>query len=215
MKRFLILSSLLTVFAIAVSACGSSELDTEPQVQVEQPPDVVVESVDEESMAPDVQPEQPSEPAASFPNWYSTSLTDVNTGSVFSINDNLGKVILLETMATWCSKCLQQQTEVARFHQLLGERDDFLSLGVNIDTNEDIVLLTGYVRKNGFDWLYVVADGEMINEISSLYGPQFLNPPSTPMLIIDRKGNAHTLDFGIKSAEELLKSVQPYLDEAT
>lgn len=215
MKRFLLVSSLLIVFAISISACGSSELDSEPQVQVEQPPEAGIDSVEEEIAAADVQPEeQPSEPAASYPNWYSTSLTDVNTGSVFTINDNLGKVILVETMATWCSKCLQQQSEVARFHQLLGERDDFLSLGVNIDTNEDIVLLTGYVRKNGFDWVYVVADGEMINEISSLYGPQFLNPPSTPMLIIDRKGNAHTLDFGIKSAEELLNSVQPYLDEA-
>jgi len=70
------------------------------------------------------------------------------------------------------------------------------------------------VSKNGFDWLYVVASGEMIDEISLLYGPQFLNPPSTPMLLIDRKGNAHPLNFGIKSAEELLNNVLPYLEES-
>ena len=55
----------------------------------------------------------------------------------------------------------------------------------------------------------------MIDEISLLYGPQFLNPPSTPMLIIDRNGNTHPLNFGIKSAEELINNVLPYLDESS
>jgi hypothetical protein len=72
-------------------------------------------------------------------------------------------------------------------------------------------LLAGYTQKNGFDWIYVVASNEMIDEISALYGSQFLNPPSTPMLIIDRQGNPHPLGFGIKSAEELLEAVTPYL----
>jgi len=214
MKRFLLISSLLVVLAITVTACGSSEPNVEPQVQVEQPLEAASETIDESAVSDESQVEQPSQPDQSFPNWYNAALTDVNTGGVFTVKDNIGKVILVETLATWCSNCFKQQTEVARFHELLGEREDFVSLGVNVDPNEDIVLLTGYVRKNGFDWIYVVADGEMINEISSLYGPQFLNPPSTPMLIIDRKGNAHTLDFGIKSAEELLNSVLPYLDEA-
>ena len=34
------------------------------------------------------------------------------------------------------------------------------------------------------------------------------------MLVIDRKGEAHPLPFGIKSADELLKFIQPFLDEA-
>ena len=93
----------------------------------------------------------------------------------------------------------------------MGEREDFVSLGIDIDPNEDIPQLTGFVKKNGFDWLYVVADDEMIDEISRLYGPQFLNPPSTPMLIIDRNGNPHPLGFGIKSAEDLFASLQEYL----
>jgi len=50
----------------------------------------------------------------------------------------------------------------------------------------------------------------MIDEISRLYGPQFLNPPSTPMVIIDKNGNPHPLGFGIKSAEDLLASLQEH-----
>jgi len=38
-----------------------------------------------------------------------------------------------------------------------------------------------------------------------------LNPPLSPMLIIDREGGVHQLGYGEKSAEVLLASVQPFL----
>jgi len=214
MKKLFWIASLLIITAIAATACSTSNIATEQQLVVEQLPEEVTENKNEDTVSTESESEQPVQSEPPFPTWYSSPLTDVNTGDVFTIEENLGKVILVETLATWCSNCYKQQTEVAKFHDLLGERDDFISLGIDIDPNEDIVLLTGYVRKNGFDWLYAVASGEIVDEISLLYGPQFLNPPSTPMLIIDRKGNAHPLDFGIKSAEELLNNVLPYLEES-
>ncbi len=141
-------------------------------------------------------------------------LTDVNTGSVFRVADLQGKVVLVETMAVWCSNCFRQQLEVKELHDLIGDREDFVGLGIDIDPNESVPQLTGYVKENGFDWLYAVASTELINEISDLYGPQFLNPPSTPMLIIDKQGEANLLPFGIKSADELLEFLQPFLDES-
>jgi hypothetical protein len=50
-------------------------------------------------------------------------------------------------------------------------------------------------------------------EIAALYGDQFLNPPSTPMLIIDRRGQVHPLPFGIKSAADLRQALEPFLNE--
>jgi hypothetical protein len=44
-----------------------------------------------------------------------------------------------------------------------------------------------------------------------LYTAQYLNPPLSPMLIIDRDGNVHHLEYGLKEAETLQKSVEPYL----
>jgi len=117
-------------------------------------------------------------------------------------------------MAVWCSNCFRQQLEVRELHDQIGGREDFVSLGIDIDPNESVSQLTNYVKEYGFDWLYVVASTELINEISDLYGPQFLNPPSTPMLIIDKQGDANLLPFGIKSADELLEYLQPYLDES-
>jgi thiol-disulfide isomerase/thioredoxin len=147
------------------------------------------------------------------PAWYSVSLSDARTGQSFSINDLKGKVILVETMAQWCSNCMQQQGQVKALHDKLGARDDFVSIGLDIDPNEKQDALKKYVQNNGFDWLYSVPPAEVSREISDLYGAQFLNPPSTPILIIDRHGEAHPLQFGIKSADDLFQAVEPYLNE--
>lgn len=149
-----------------------------------------------------------------LPAWYSASLTDARSGEPFTLNDFNGKVVLVETLAIWCSNCRAQQGQVVELHGLLGEREDLVSVGLDIDLNESLPDLKEYVERNGFDWYYSVVSQDVAREISQLYGDQFLNPPSTPMLIIDRHGQAHPLPFGIKSAAELLDALQPYLDES-
>ena len=51
-------------------------------------------------------------PAVELPAWFTSQLTDVNSGQPFSIADHQGKVVLVETLAVWCSNCLKQQREV-------------------------------------------------------------------------------------------------------
>jgi len=205
-----------TIFPIAIalvlalSACAAPA--AEPAIPaVESAPEILDEPLAAE---PATGAELPAESAADLPDWYGWPLAEATTGESFRVSDFQGKVVLVETMAVWCSKCLSQQKEVARLLETLGERDDLVSLGINIDPNEDAALLSDYVSKNGFDWLYIVASAELIEEISRLYGPQYLNPPSTPMLIIDRQGEAHLLPFGTKSAEDLQGFLAPFLDEA-
>jgi cytochrome oxidase Cu insertion factor (SCO1/SenC/PrrC family) len=149
-----------------------------------------------------------------MPAFLGLALTDAASGQSFSLADFKGKVVLVETMAMWCPRCLSQQKEVQQLHDLLGERDDFVSVGLDVDPNENVGDLQGYVASNGFDWWYSVAPVEAAREISRLYGEQYLNPSSTPMFIIDRKGQVHTLPFGIKSAQDLLKALEPFLSES-
>lgn len=224
-KLFMILLALTFV----ISACGGgTSTDTmekpEDAMMEEKPTDESVEEPHEDGMVDDAMKESNDEAMVEdtmsddgmmeAPAWYSVSLTNVQSGEAFTINDLNGKVILVETMAVWCSNCKKQQGQVKALHEMLGERDDFVSLGVDIDPNEDGASLKSFTESNGFNWTYVVAPADVSREIASLYGSQFLNPPSTPMLIIDRKGVAHPLPFGIKSAEELLQALQPFLDEA-
>ena len=210
MAKYIKILSVMIISTLVIVACGAEpEVAEAPAVEAQ--PGAMAPKEESQSAEANNTENTETQPESMYPAWYTESLTDVNTGAVFTVEQNLGKVILVETLATWCSNCYRQQLEVQAFHDKLGERDDFVSLGINIDPNEDVPLLTEYVRKNGFDWLYVVASDAMIDEISALYGPQFLNPPSTPMLIIDRDGNPHPLGFGIKSADELLEAVTPYL----
>lgn len=145
--------------------------------------------------------------------WFGSSFTNVSDGSVFTINDFKGKVVLVENLAMWCSNCKKQQEQVKLLHELLGMNEDLVSIGLDIDTNENATDLKTYVENNGFDWIYAVASEEVTREIANLYGAQFLNPPSTPILIIDRKGQVHLMPFGIKSAEQLKNFIEPFLSE--
>jgi cytochrome oxidase Cu insertion factor (SCO1/SenC/PrrC family) len=153
------------------------------------------------------------EDTMAMPAFFSVALADVATGTDFTLADFKGKVVLLEPFAQWCPTCLAQQREVVRLRQMLGEREDFVSVGLDIDPNEDEAMLRTYLGGHGFDWLYAVAPPEMAREIGQVYGSQYLNPPSAPMLVIDRHGVVHPLEAGRKSAESLLAVVEPLLAE--
>jgi thiol-disulfide isomerase/thioredoxin len=205
----------MLLFVFVLTACGEATPDA-----MEKPEDAMMDKPTAEAMTPHdtPMPDAMAKPTEGVmmesPAWYGATLTNVQTGTAFTINDLKGKVVLVETMAIWCSNCKKQQGQVKALHELLGERADFVSLGLDIDPNENSDALKSYIDSNGFDWYYAIPSADVSREIAALYGDQFLNPPSTPMLIIDRKGVAHPLPFGLKSADDLMQALQPFLDEA-
>ena len=154
-----------------------------------------------------------SETMIDLPDWFQAELTDVSTGDTFRIADYQGQVVLVETMAIWCSNCLRQQQEVKALHESLAGQEGWLTVVLDIDPNENADNLKAYTDKNGFNWVYAVAPRGVAREIGQLYGDQFLNPPSTPMLIIDQHGEVHPLPFGAKSAESLQEALAQFLSD--
>jgi len=98
----------------------------------------------------------------SKPEWFGFELTDVQTGETFTMDDFAGKVVLVETMAMWCPNCVVQANEVRNLHNLLGNPD-------------------------GLEWHFAVAQPEVARALGNLYSAQYLNPPLSPALIIDRE----------------------------
>lgn len=145
------------------------------------------------------------------PEWFDMELTDIQTGEAFTMNDYAGKVILLETMAMWCPNCNVQANEVRDLHEVLGNPEDLVSVSLDVDLNEDDASLKEYATGYGFDWHFAVAPLLFARALGNLYTAQYLNPPLAPMLIIDREGNVHHLEYGIKDAETLKRAVEFYL----
>jgi thiol-disulfide isomerase/thioredoxin len=138
-------------------------------------------------------------------------MTDVLTGQTFTINDFAGKVVLLETMAVWCPTCRQQGDEVVRLHELLGDPTDLVSISLDTDMGEDAALLKKYAETLGYDWNIALAPLLVARALGNLYSAQYLNPPVSPMLVIDRDGQVLGLPLGLKSAESLQGVVEPLL----
>ena len=201
-----------------LSACAPSVVS--PDTASNNPIELDMESPTEETVVPGSQSDnaptvEMTEEAAiqelNTPDWFELTLTNVQTGEDFTFNDFNGKVVLVENLAMWCSNCKKQQIQVKSLLERLGERDDIISVGLDIDTNENAADLKAYIDNNGFYWTYAVASPEIAREFSALYGAQFLNPPSTPMLVIDRNGQVHLMPCGIKSADDLYAFIEPFL----
>ena len=159
--------------------------------------------------------QEPQSTAASLPtitpDWFDMELTDAQTGGTFTMNDYAGKVVLIETMAIWCPNCIVQATQVKKLHEALGNPDDLISVSLDVDVNEDQASLKEYASSYPFGWHFAVAPLGVARALGNLYSAEYLNPPLSPMLIIDRNGSVHELEYGIKDAETLQKAVEPYL----
>jgi hypothetical protein len=144
-------------------------------------------------------------------DWFAMKLVDAQTGKIFTINDYAGRVVLVETMAIWCPNCIVQATQVKKLHDLLGNPDDLVSVSLDVDTHEDEAALKEYASSYRFNWPFAVAPLEVARALGNLYNAEYLNPPLSPMLLIDRDGNVYQLEYGLKDAESLQKTVEPYL----
>ena len=136
--------------------------------------------------------------------WATAPLTDVRTGEQFRIADLVasGKVVFLEPMAVWCSKCRAQQGEaVLAFDRL--DRSRAVWIGLDVETTESADQLSRYSAENGFDFTYVIADADLSRALVEEFGDVILNPPATNVIVIGTDGTI-THSTGHLSAGELL-----------
>jgi len=220
-----------SVFVLMLSACSPAlvkeTMSPTPEKQMEQSSELLMSTptaaMEMSTKAPmdtsssDMQGttepmSQSSDKMMDIPAWFSISLTDVLTGKSFMISDLKGKVVLVETMAQWCPNCKKQQQQVLELHKLVDNNPDLVTIVLDVDPNENADQLKKYAESNQFTWIYAIASTELSKNLADLYGTQFINPPATPMLVIDRKGTVTVLPLGtIKSAGDLQKAVEPLL----
>jgi hypothetical protein len=136
-------------------------------------------------------------------DWANAPLVDVSTGETFRIADHAGTVIILETMAIWCSNCRAQQRDVGTaLQELPAESVTYIVL--DVDPNEDGASLADYREQQGFEGRYAIAGTNVARALAAEFGDQVLNPPSTPIVFIGTDGRVTLSEFGHKSPGELV-----------
>ncbi|HWP61913.1 MAG TPA: hypothetical protein VNO86_00365 [Candidatus Binatia bacterium] len=135
--------------------------------------------------------------------WATTPLTDARSGEAFRLADFAGSVVVVEPMAAWCINCLAQQREAqVALERLRGEVPVvYVSLGV--DPGEGPEDLAAYSEREGFHWRFAVAGPEVARALADAFGPIFLSPPSTPLVVVDPTGQIVFADVGRHSASAL------------
>ena len=194
---------------LVIAACGSSPMQpSDPGLDSPEPGTSAVAA----TAVTGPPTASPAQAAVERPEWFGMELTDARTGDSFTLDDFAGKVVLVETMAVWCPTCRRQGDEVKRLHELLGNPEDLVSVSLDVDMGEDAATLGAYAEQLGYDWHFAVAPLLVARALGNLYSAHYLNPPVSPMLIVDRDGNVLGLPFGsVKSAESLQGVLEPLL----
>jgi thiol-disulfide isomerase/thioredoxin len=138
--------------------------------------------------------------------WGAATLTDVSTRQPFRIADLAGRTVFVEMMAIWCSNCRAQQ---ARFQEALAQVDPTLVAYVvlTVDPGETADALARYRAQQGFTGIYAVAGREVSTALVEEFGPNAINPPSVPIVIVRPDGS---IEFraGPKSVAEILTAIR-------
>jgi hypothetical protein len=142
----------------------------------------------------------PTERPLAYP-WLATELRDVRTGEIVRPADLLGKVLVIEPMAVWCSNCRAQQNEARTALANLGS-SDIVYVSLDVDPFETEADLAQYADDRGYPWHFSIASDDLARELAAAFGPLALSPPATPKIVVAPDGTVK-VSFGHKSAEKL------------
>jgi len=116
-------------------------------------------------------------------------------GSIKSLKDYRGKVVVLDMWATWCGPCRTMMKELKKIYENYS-RDDLEIISVDIDPRETVQDVNNFrdefFENNGIelDWIFGMDNGS----ISEKYMNEGLIPT---LAIFDQKGRLHFREAGV------------------
>jgi cytochrome c biogenesis protein CcmG/thiol:disulfide interchange protein DsbE len=123
-------------------------------------------------------------------------------GSMVSMSDYRGKVILVDFWATWCPPCQEMIPVLSKLHKRYSDKG-LVILGVSLD-RDGLEALGVYVHENMIPYKVVMGDTRI--------GNAFGGVSSIPTLyIVDRDGRLVRKLAGYHSYRQLEEQVKKYL----
>jgi thiol-disulfide isomerase/thioredoxin len=137
--------------------------------------------------------------------WRDIVLTDVSTGTDFSLSSFGDRPVLVQTFTITCPVCMRQQEEVTRLHE--SGKIPFVMVGLDIDPNGNPASLRSYTDRQGYYGLYARSPPELTRMLAERFGITVLSPAQAPLILICPDGNATLLPSGIKTVDDLERAL--------
>jgi len=139
-------------------------------------------------------------------SWKDLPLTDARTGEAFTLGSFEGKTVFVEPMATWCTNCRRQLSNVREAKARL-ESEEVVFVALSVETTLPPEALARYADERGFDWTFAVMTPELLRALASEFGRVVSSPPSTPHFVIHPDGSTSELLTGLKAPDEILAAL--------
>lgn len=125
-------------------------------------------------------------------------------GSLFSLSDQRGKVIVIDFFATWCGPCT---TQISHLKDLSDHysASKVMIVSVDVDNSEGEDLLSIYKEQKGITWDVVRNGGGIAREV----GYEVESIPT--MVIVDQQGRLVFRKVGVTSSSELQTQINKLL----
>ncbi len=110
-------------------------------------------------------------------------------GETFTLLDHLGKIIVIDLMATWCGPCRLQMNELEKIVEEYGDKIVVVSVDIDYQTetiNDILNNFSDYVNK----WTFVLDNDA--EDVGKAY--QVSSIPK--IVIVDKKGNIYYTHVG-------------------
>ena len=116
------------------------------------------------------------------------TVQDVDSGGTNSLSDFLGKIVILDLFATWCTPC---QLSLPFLRELYSKysANDIQIISVDVDNSESESVVSQFRVDEGMDWIVSLDPGGSIN---SAYGTGSI----PTFYIIDKEGIIQWSDTG-------------------
>jgi len=142
-------------------------------------------------------------------DWRNIELKNVQDNSNYKISELSDNPVLIESFAVWCPTCTKQQNQIKELHEDIEFGDKFYSITLDTDPNEEEGKVLEHARSNGFTWRYSVSPSDLTNALIDEFGISVVNAPSAPVILICQGAQeSHFLEKGVKTSEELKKSIE-------